>query len=152
MVVSLYLSIIVWISTIYVTLEGTLEVRVSKKKKLFCDYCTRFSNDKNIAKVAEWLLDVRDQDYNGNIKDKCQTKKRLKGKHTEEPTRFEKERFREFLIELNIQIKNNQIDKEDARRIFSIYTDLYLDMLNADNKPYLKLVSQDISELCVNND
>lgn len=135
MAASLFISFIALFISSYITIENAIELRSYNKRKLFSDYCVRFSNDQNIKKVAEWLLAIAEFDSNGNILNVYP--KRLKddkGRTIIEPTYFEKERFFNFLKELNIQIKNRQLEKEDVNNLFSIYASLFYKVKLADDK------------------
>lgn len=116
--------------TIYFTVETALELRDFNKKKLFSDYCARFSTDTNILKVSEWLLAITEFDSDGEIVSIHSSS--MKGNKVVEPSRFEKERFYSFLIELNIQIKNGQIEREDAKKVFSLYARIFNKIVQKD--------------------
>ena len=104
MAASLFVSVIALVITNYFTVENAIEIRENNKTKLFSDYCARFSNDSNFNKVAEWLLLISELDTEGNVLG-IDTKKMKANKNLTlvEPTYFEKERFFDFLIELNKQ-------------------------------------------------
>ena len=115
---------------------------------MFSEYCARFSNDTNLKNVAEWLLFITKKDSHGILIERSKRSK----KEYMEPTPFEKERFWCFLIELNIQIKDKQIEKEDAMKIFSRYAQLIgivLETHNNSNKwdrtAIAELLSEEIS-------
>lgn len=132
---SLFLSITALIITNYITVERAIELRSYNKRKLFSEYCSRFSNDQNLKKVSEWLLAITRYDSDGNIV-KVLPKRSIKynGKTITEPTNYEKERFLAFLIELNIQIKNEQIERKDAEEVFAFYIQLFDKVLQIDDK------------------
>ena len=126
-VASFIISVISLFCTLYFTIENALELRGYNRKKLFSDYCARFSNDPNIKKVAEWL-------FTGNI--------------VKEPAPFEKERFWEFLVEINIQIKDKQIVREDAMKVFSIYANMFDKVvIQAEEQTNSNRIRTDIEEL-----
>lgn len=148
MAASLFISFIALINTTYYTVETALEFRKHNKKKMFSEYCARFSNDTNLKNVAEWLLFITKKDSHGILIERSKRSK----KEYMEPTPFEKERFWCFLIELNIQIKDKQIEKEDAMKIFSRYAQLIgivLETHNNSNKwdrtAIAELLSEEIS-------
>lgn len=122
---SFFISAFSLVYTLYFTVDNALELRGYHRKKLFSDYCARFSNDQNINKVAEWLFTGSIVDSNGNIKIYPKKLSIYKDKGHTEPTPFEKERFWEFLVEINIQIKDKQIVREDAMKVFSIYANMF---------------------------
>jgi len=149
---SLLVSIIALVISSYFTTETALEIRGYNKKKLFSDYCARFSNDSNIKNVAEWLLAITERDSNssnGNIRNVHYRKLKNDRKKTiMEPTPFEKERFWSFFIELVIQIKNGKLEREDVRKIFSSYAQLFDYVQQTDNKTsYYKYDRKVIAEL-----
>ena len=149
MAASLLVSIIALVISSYFTTETALEIRGYNKKKLFSDYCARFSNDQNIKNVAEWLLAITEMDSNGNIRNVHFRKlKNDKKKTIMEPTPFEIERFWSFLIELVIQIKNGKLEREDVRKIFSSYAQLFDYVQQTDDKTsYYKYDRKVIAEL-----
>ena len=123
---SLLLSLIALVINNFFVVEIALESRTKNKKKNFSEYCTRFSSNHNICIVAEWLLAIAEFDSNGVLINVYP--KRLKdymGRTISEPTFFQKKCFGDFLIELNIQIKNNQLEKEDARKYFTPYASIF---------------------------
>lgn len=142
MAATLLLSVISMIMTSYIAVENAIELRLDRRKRLFSDYCARFSNDQNVRKVAEWLFNVNELDSDGKV---IINSMKLKQNNIKEPTLFEKRRFMDFLIEINIQIKNKQIEKEDVRKIFSIYAKLFENIINSDNQPIC--YKKDLSEL-----
>ena len=134
MAFSLFISIIALFISNYFVVENAIESRTNSKKKLFGDYCARFSNNYNICKVAEWLLAIAEFDSNGILVNV--DLKRLnddKGRTISEPTSFQKKCFGDFLIELNIQIKNKQLEKEDVRKYFSLYALIFNKVIQVEN-------------------
>ena len=147
---SLLVSVITLVITNYYTIENAIEIRDNNKTKLLSDYCARFSNDPNLNKVAEWLLLISELDTEGNVLGIIYNKKIKANKNLTvvEPTYFEKERFFDFLIELNNQIKNKKIEREDTIRVFSLYAQMFAKVLQIDNKTtYDKRDRSNISEL-----
>lgn len=143
MAATLFLSILSMIITSYIAIENAIELRSERRKKLLSDYCTRFSNEQR--KVAEWLLNICEIDSDSNVKI---LDSKISQYSSKEPTLFEKERFMEFFIELNIQIKNKQIEKEDARKLFSFYALLFDNVTKFDNQTlYSKREVSKLSEL-----
>lgn len=134
MAASLFMSLIALINTTYYTVETALELRSYNRKKMFSDYCARFSNDSDLKKVAEWLLFISKKDTHSNYIKRHKMSKKGQSETYMEPTPFEIERFWSFLIELNIQIKNKQIEKEDANHIFSRYAQLISIVLETHDK------------------
>ena len=145
--VSFVISVMSLLCTLYFTVEYALELRGYNRKKLFSDYCARFSNDHNINKVAEWLFTSSIVNSNGNIK--LYSKKLIyKDKGHTEPTAFEKERFWEFLVEINIQIKDKRIVREDAMKVFSIYANMFDKVvIQAEEQTSSNRIRTDIEEL-----
>ena len=131
---SLFISIIALFMGNYFVIENAIELRTNNKQKLFGDYCARFSTNHNICKVAEWLLSIAEFDSNGVLSNV--DVKRLngdKGRTISEPTFFQKKCFGDFLLELNIQIKNKQLEKEDVRKYFSPYATVFKKVLQVEN-------------------
>lgn len=131
---SLFISIIALFISNYFIVENAIESRSNKKKKLFSEYCARFSGNQNISKVVEWLLNIAEFDSNGvlvNVYPKGLNDD--KGRTISEPTFFQKKCFADFLIELNIQIKNKQLDIEDVRKYFSPYVLIFNKVLQVEN-------------------
>lgn len=149
MATTLFVSIVNLFLSSYIAVENVVEKRRTNKKKSFGDYCARFSNDPNLRKVAEWLMSITELDSNGNIaKVYPQKTKDDKGHTILKPTYFEKERFCDFLIELNIQIKSEQMEKEDAIKVFSFYVYSFDRVLQEDEMIlYRKRECVDLSEL-----
>ncbi len=146
MAATLLLSILSLIANSYIAIENAIEIRLERRKRLFSDYCARFSNDQSVRKVAEWLLNVSELDSDGKVI--IDSKKLRLNNNIGEPTLFEKGRFMDFLIEVNIQIINKQIDKYDARKIFSLYAKLFEYVTNSDNQTiYYKKDLSDLTEL-----
>jgi len=144
---SLFISIIALFISNYFIVEKAIESRTNNKKRLFSDYCARFSSNQNLCKVAEWLLTISEIE-NGVVKLYPNRMKNDKGRAITEPTYFEQKCFLNFLIELNIQIKNKQLEKEDLRKIFSSYALIFKEVLQAENmKKFLPLNLFDLSEL-----
>ena len=131
---SLFISIIALFISNYFIVEKAIESRTNNKKRLFSDYCARFSSNQNLCKVAEWLLTIAEYDSNGILNNVYPNRvKNDKGRAITEPTYFEQKCFLDFLIELNIQIKNKQLEKEDVRQIFSPYALIFNEVLQAEN-------------------
>ena len=131
---SLLLSLIALVVSNYFVVENAIESRTNSRKKLFGDYCARFSSNHNICKVAEWLLAIAEFDSNGDLVNV--DLRRLngdKGRTISEPTFFQKKCFGDFLLELNIQIKNKQLEKEDVRKYFSPYASIFKKVLQVEN-------------------
>lgn len=148
MAATLFVSIFSMFMTSYIAIENAIELRLERQKKLLSDYCTRFSNDQSIRNVAEWLLNISEIDSDGNVKLLGSKYLSHSSDNAKEPTLFEKERFMDFLIELNIQIKNKQIEKEDVTKIFSIYIRLFDNLTKIDNQIYFhKREVAELSEL-----
>ena len=118
----------------YFIVENAIESRNNNKKKLFSEYCARFSSNQNICKVAEWLLAIAEFDSNGiliNVYPKRVNDN--KGRTIIEPTYFEKKCFGDFLIELNIQIKSKQLKKEDVRKYLFPYALIFKKVLQTED-------------------
>ena len=149
MATTLFVSIVNLFLSSYNAVENAVEKRMTNKKKSFGDYCARFSSDPNLKKVAEWLLAITELDSNGNIaKVYPQKTKDEKGHAILKPSSFENERFFDFLVELNIQIKSEQIEKEDAIKVFSFYAFSFAKVLQEDEMvSYSKRKYSDFSEL-----
>lgn len=149
MATTLFVSIVNFFLCAYIAVENAVEKRKGNKKKCFSDYCARFSSDPNLRKVAEWLMAITELDSNGNIaKVYPQKTKDDKGHTILKPTYFEKERFCDFLIELNIQIKSEQIEKGDAIKVFYFYAYSFAKVLQEDEMIiYRKRECVDLSEL-----
>lgn len=131
---SLFISIIALFISNYFIVENAIESRSNNKKKLFSEYCARFSGNQNISNVVEWLLNIAEFDSNGvlvNVYPKGLNDD--KGRTISEPTFFQKKCFGDFLIELNIQIKNKQLDIEDVRKYFSPYVLIFNKVLQVEN-------------------
>jgi hypothetical protein len=144
---SLLISVTALFITTYITIENSVELRNTNKKKLLSDYCNRFSSDPIVQKVARWLWDITDMNFD-EIKVYPKKSKDDKGNHIEEPNSFEKGRFLVFLTELNIQTKNKQLEKEDVRKIFSLYALLFNKAQKNDNVTIYSLWKDcDYSEL-----
>ena len=144
---SLFISIIALFISNYFIVEKAIESRTNNKKRLFSDYCARFSSNQNLCKVAEWLLTISEIE-NGVVKLYPNRMKNDKGRAITEPTYFEQKCFLNFLIELNIQIKNKQLEKEDLRKIFSLYALIFKEVLLAENmEKFYMLNLSDLSEL-----
>ncbi len=62
---SLFISIIVLLISNYFIVENAIESRIGNRKKLFSEYCARFSSNHNTCKVGEWLLKIAEFDFNG---------------------------------------------------------------------------------------
>ena len=145
---SLFVSIIALIITNYFTVENAIELRSYNKKSLFCNYCARFSNDKDVIKVAEWLLNITELDSNGCIKEVYPKKKKDdKGKTITMPTRFEKQRFLDFLTEISIMIKSDLLEKDVVRDYFSLYASIFNKVQQTDANICYKQNNTDFSEL-----
>ncbi len=149
MATTLFVSIVNFFLCAYITVENAVEKRKGNKKKCFSDYCARFSSDPNLKKVAEWLLAITELDSNGNIANVYPQKtKDEKGHAILKPSPFENGRFCDFLVELNIQIKSEQIEKEDAKKVFSFYAFSFAKVLQEDEMvSYSKRKYSDFSEL-----
>ena len=131
---SLFISIIALFISNYFIIENAIESRNNNKKKLFGEYCARFSSNHNICKVAEWLLTIAEFDSNGALINIFpQRLNDDKGRTISEPTLYQKKCFGDFLIELNIQIKNKQLEKEDVRQYFSKVTLIFNKVLQEEN-------------------
>lgn len=130
---SLLLSLIALVVSNYFIVENARELRTNSKKKLFGDYCARFSSNQNICKVTEWLLNIAEFDSNGITNVYPQKLYDAKGRAITEPTYFEKKCFGDFLIELNIQVKNKQLEKEDVKNYFSLYALIFNKVLQAES-------------------
>lgn len=144
---SLFISIIALFISNYFIVEKAIESRTNNKKRLFSDYCARFSSNQNLCKVAEWLLTISEIE-NGVINVYPNRMKNDKGRAITEPTYFEQKCFLDFLIELNIQIKNKQLDKEDARIYFSSYVLIFKKVLEVEKKKVFYMLNlADLSEL-----
>ena len=144
---SLFISIIALFISNYFIVEKAIESRTNNKKRLFSDYCARFSSNQNLCIVAEWLLTISEIG-NGVIKVYPNRMKNCKSRAITEPTYFEQKCFLNFLIELNIQIKNKQLEKEDVRKIFSLYALIFKEVLLAENmEKFYMLNLSDLSEL-----
>lgn len=146
---SLLISILALFISTYFIVENAIESRTNNKKKLFSEYCTRFSSNQNISKVAEWLLAISEFDPEGiliNVYSKRLNDDR--GRTITKPTFFEMNCFCDFLIELNIQIKNKQLEKEDVRKYFSPYILIFKEVIQAENKEnyYMRNLA-DLSEI-----
>jgi len=131
---SLLISIIALFISNYFIVENAIESRTNSKKKLFSEYCARFSSNYNICIVAEWLMAIAEFDSNGVLINVYS--KRLnddKGRTISEPTFFQKKCFGDFLIELNIQIKNKQLEKEDVSKLFSPYALIFNKVIQVEN-------------------
>ena len=152
MAATMFVSIINLVLTGYIAVESAVELRIRNKKMLFANYCARFSNEQNLSKVAEWLMDISELDFNDKLKVYPMKSKDDRGKTIIEPTRFEKERFLDFLVESNNQVKNEQICKKDVNDVFSIYAFLFSQILHVDKKTkYIKRNHIDFSELLSEN-
>ncbi len=144
---SLFVSITTLFMTTYVMVENAVELRNTNKKKLLSDYSNRFSCDPAIQKVVRWLFAITDIDSN-EIKVYTKRSKDNKGNPIEEPASFEKERFLVFLTELNIQIREKQLEKDDVRKLFSLYALLFNKTQESDNTIIYSLrKGSDYSEL-----
>lgn len=131
---SLFISIVTLFISNYLIVENAFESRRNNKKKLFSEYCARFSGNQNISKVVEWLLNIAEYDSNGVLINVYP--KRLnddKGRTISEPTFFQKKCFGDFFVELYIQINNNQLEKEDVRKYFSPYALIFNKVLQVEN-------------------
>ena len=145
---SLVISLSALIMTSYSTVENAVESRENLKNRLFCDYCARFTNDKSIQKVVEWLIVVKCMNSDKKRTDH-RGKKRIPKCTIEVPTDFEKEKFLLFLTELNIQLKNNQLDNDDVRTIFQPYASLFFKSLQYESGYlYRNWNWKDFSKLC----
>lgn len=123
----------------YFIVENAIELRSNNKKKLFSDYCARFSSNHNLCKVAEWLLTIAEFDSNGNLIDVYPKRlKDNKGKHVTEPSTFEKQFFVDFFVELDIQIKNKQLEREDVINYFSSYVSIFQMVQHKDKSGYIR--------------
>ena len=149
MATNLFVSIINFFLCAYIAVENAVEKRKNSKKELFSGYCARFSSDPNLRKVAEWLMEITELDSNGNIaKVYPQKKKGDKGHAILNPTFYERETFCNFLVELNIQLKSEQIEKDDAREVFSFYAFSFAQVIQEDKMMlYRKRERADFSEL-----
>ena len=144
---SLFISIIALFISNYFIVEKAIESRTNNKKRLFSDYCARFSSNQNLCIVAEWLLTISEIE-NGVIKVYPNRMNNCKSRAITEPTYFEQKCFLNFFIELNIQIKNKQLEKEDVRKIFSLYALIFKEVLLAENmEKFYMLNLSDLSEL-----
>lgn len=146
---SLFISVIALFLSNYFIVENAIESRHNKKKKLFSEYCARFSSNQNICKVSEWLLTIAEFDPNGILINVYPNGLNGdKGRNITEPTYFEKMCYFDFLVELNIQVKNNQLDKEDIRKYFSPCALIFIKVLQAeDMKNYYMRSLADLSEI-----
>lgn len=134
---SLFISIIALFISNYFIVEKAIESRTNNKKRLFSDYCVRFSSNQNLCKVAEWLLTIAEYDSNGILINVYPNRvKNDKGRVITEPTYFEMNSFLDFLIELNIQIKKKQLDKEDVIKYFSPYALIFNKVIQSENKKF----------------
>ena len=144
-VFSLFVSIIALFISNYFIVENAIESRNKNKKKLFSEYCARFSSNQNICRVAEWLLSIAEFDPNGFL---INVYPKDRGKKITEPTYYEKTCFVDFFIELNIQINNEQLEKEDVRKYFSPYVLIFKRVLQAENKEFCYMRNlADLSEI-----
>ena len=97
-----------------------LQHQKNEKTQLLCHYNHRYSTDANIKAVVEWMLDntpaitpsssANSGDINGCLS----------------PTKgfvslYQKEMFMRFFEELNIQIKEGNLDKQQVKDLFSYY-------------------------------
>lgn len=102
-------------------------------------------------KVAEWLMTISTLDTNNIVNHNNFRYHKVKDRKREiiqSPTLFEIEKFCDFLVELNIQIKNEQIDGIDARKMFSSYVRMFRKVINSDNiELYNNRNDEDYSEL-----
>ena len=130
---SLLISLIALCISNFFIVENARESRKNNKKKMFSEYCARFSSNQNLCKVAEWLLAIAEFDSNGVLVNVYP--KRLnddKGRTIVEPTFFQKKCFGDFIIELIIQIDSKQLEKEDVKKCFSIYASIFYKVLQQD--------------------
>ncbi len=146
---SLFLSLIALFISNYFIVENAIELRANNKKKLLSNYCARFSNNQKISKVLEWLISIAEFDSNGNFI-KLYPKDVISNNVMTNlpPTQFEKEVFYDFLVELNIQVKNKQLEKEDVEKFFSPYVLIFKEALQTEKSKthYLRNIN-DLAEL-----
>jgi hypothetical protein len=151
MAATLFVSIINLFFSGYIAVENAVEQRNRCKKRIFADYCSRFSNDICLQKVAEWIMTISTLDTNNIVNHNNFRYHKVKDRKREiiqSPTLFEIEKFCDFLVELNIQIKNEQIDGIDARKMFSSYVRMFRKVINSDNiELYNNRNDEDYSEL-----
>lgn len=134
MATALFMSVLSLFSTLYFTVEIALKRESATQNKLLSEYCARFSTDPSIRKVVEWLIAISDIDKNDVITRFYPEKsKDDKGNSIEKPSLYEKERFMRFFVELNIQIKNKQLNERDVNELFSFYAMMFSKVEHVDN-------------------
>lgn len=95
------------------------DYKLAERTKLFCEYNQRYSTDKNIEEVIQWMLKVSIQDENGQIIGASPMRTYYN------PGIYKKEMFMRFFEELNKRIDNKHISKSDAYDFFSYYALLF---------------------------
>ena len=87
-----------------------------EKRKVLCEYNQRYSTDKNIEAVIEWMVQVAKTDEKtGEIKG---VNKDIK---TVPPSIHKKEMFMRFFEELNIRLEKNDMNTDEVYSLFAYY-------------------------------
>jgi hypothetical protein len=86
-----------------------------ERTKLLCEYNQRYSTDKNVECVIEWMLKTAIMGKDGRIE------KVNRYTNTEAPSVHQKEMFMRFFEELHMQISKNKLDKHEVFNLFSYY-------------------------------
>lgn len=117
-----FLTSIISFGTLLVALFSALYVKKEYDKhieeertKLLCEYNHRYSVDKHIECVIEWMLQIAIMDESGNIIGVNRQIKNIP------PNIHQKEMFMRFFEELQLQIEKRKLNKQDVKKLFSYY-------------------------------
>ena len=87
-----------------------------EKRKMLCEYNKRYSSDKNIEKVVEWMLLIaRTDDDTGEIIGVKQNIKCIP------PSIYTKEMFMRFFEEINLRIEKGDMNADEVYKLFAYY-------------------------------
>ena len=86
-----------------------------ERTKLLCDYNHRYSTDKYIEYVIEWMLSIAIIGNDGSIIGVNRDIKNIP------PSIHQKEMFLRFFEELYLQIKKDKLDKQEVFNLFGYY-------------------------------
>lgn len=115
-----------------------------EKRKVLCEYNQRYSSDKNIEKVVEWMLLIAKTDEKtGEIIGVNDEVKSIS------PGIYKKELFMRFFEEINLRIEKGDMNADEVYKLFAYYAmkfdnhpDFRSDIIDYKNESELKALSK----------
>lgn len=108
----------IFVTSLAAALFAVLEYNRHKQEqrtKLLCEYNQRYSTDRNIESIIEWMLQIALTNDEGDI---IGVNKNIKNNP---PGIHKKEMFMRFFEELYMQIKDGRLNENNIKRMFSYY-------------------------------